>query len=444
MSTDLLLRGGLVIVEGQEVPRSVAIKSGKIEGVYERGLEPTAKQTVDCDGKYVLPGMVDMHVHLRDLKQSYKEDYTSGTMAAAAGGVTTVVDMPNSDPPVLELSVLEDKIDRARTARYVSVGFYVGTPKGAGEFDSTMLTNALGIKVYPHAPLAKGDVFTKKRIRECMKLAAENGRPLLFHPDSSGPKDKPDKLQGYLRVHSCESELESVKQFIEAKRQVGGHLHVCHVSCGSVARYILENRAEGSLTAEVTPHHLLLDGDMFLDRDGIAKMLPPLRSSDDSQTLREMLCGKCAIDCIASDHAPHTTEEKMAPFMEAASGIPGLETTVPLMLTEVFEGRMSWVDYLRTCCSSPARILGLRGKGILAPGYDADVIVVEKGEYVIDGARFHSKAKVTPFNGRQVKAKPVVTIVEGHIVYDHDKFVVGPGTAGRVPIRKTLTVGVTE
>jgi dihydroorotase-like cyclic amidohydrolase len=164
-------------------------------------------------------------------------------------------------------------------------------------------------------------------------------------------------------------------------------------------------------------------------------MLPPLRSSYDNKSLRQALCGRCTIDCVVSDHAPHTEQEKHAPFLKAASGIPGLETIVPLMLTEVFEGRLSWVDYLRCCCSAPAWVLQIPAKGILSKQYDADITVVEKAETVIHGADFQSKAKITPFEGQLVLAHPVMTVVGGELVYDHGKFLVGHGTAGRVPVR---------
>jgi dihydroorotase len=181
---------------------------------------------------------------------------------------------------------------------------------------------------------------------------------------------------------------------------------------------------------------MLLSGDTFSHDDGIAKMLPPLRSPYDTEMLTQALCKKCAIDCVASDHAPHVNSEKTAPFLEASSGIPGLETTLPLMLTEVFEGRITWIDFLRSCCSGPAMILDIPNKGILAEGYDADIVIVQRQEWYISGAEFYSKAKLTPFEGRRVLAKPVTTIVDGQVVYHEGEFKVGPGIVGTVPVRK--------
>ncbi|MEM2143454.1 MAG: dihydroorotase family protein [Candidatus Thorarchaeota archaeon] len=436
MTLDLLLKHGSLIVNGRVQLGSVGIIGNKIAGVYLTGNEPPARQSIDCTDCFVLPGMIDIHVHLRDLGEANKEDYATGTMAAAAGGVTTVVDMPNSVPPVLDMSVLQEKIRLARLKRYVNIGFYAGVPKIPEDFEQDMVRDILGLKVYPHSPLSKGVQYTEERILACMRLASQVGRPLLIHPDSSTPSDLVQDIDSYFRLHSCEGELNSVKRFVGALKEVGGHLHVCHVSCGMVAEYIMENRAEDSLTAETTPHHLLLNSLSFPNSDGTAKMLPPLRSPYDNQVLLRVLCEKCALDCVASDHAPHTPAEKSRPFLEAASGIPGLETTVPLLLTEVLLGRMSWLDYLRVCCSAPARILGLGTKGILAPGYDADLVIVRRGEYVIRGQEFLSKAKVTPFEGRRVLAKPVITIVGGVVVYDGGDMMVGPGVAGTVPIRK--------
>ncbi len=435
MSVDLVLREGTIIQDGSEVIRSVAIKANKIAGVFQLGSEPEAKETIDCRGLYILPGLIDIHVHLRDLEQSSKEDYESGTMAAAAGGVTTVVDMPNSVPPVLTRQVLEDKIERALSKRFVNVGFYAGIPKKAEDFDVRMLPDILGLKVYPHAPLAKGVKYNRNRIEDCFRLADEGNVPLLFHPDLPA-KEEPSSLEEFLQIHSCEAEAKALNLFLDSKVKYESRLHVCHVSCAGTARAILERRAEATLTAEVTPHHMFLASGDFSHEDGTAKVLPPLRSPYDGQKLAGSLCLMCAIDCIASDHAPHTSVEKQAPFLEASSGFPGLETTLPVVLTEVFEGRMSWVDYLRVCCSAPASILGIPNKGVLAKGYDADIVLVRREKWKIRGRDFHSKAKITPFEGRDVLARPVSTIVGGEIVFRDSGFVIGPGLTGRVPVRR--------
>ncbi|MHA1287257.1 MAG: dihydroorotase [Candidatus Thorarchaeota archaeon] len=434
MVVELVLKDGIIIVDNSESVQSVAIDSGKIEGFYKHGEEPESKKVIDCRGLYILPGLIDMHVHLRDLGQSEKEDYETGTMAAATGGITTVVDMPNSKPPVLTRKVLDQKIANALENRFVNVGFYAGIGK---IFDASMVPDILGLKVYPHAPLLYGVQFDEKQMKKCLHLAYKHNLPLLFHPDSSTKEDKPETREEFFQIHSCESEVNSLQGFLDAKVEYEARLHVCHVSCAATVRLILEHRAEHTLTAEVTPHHMLLSGENFPHDDGTAKMLPPLRSPYDNEMLAQALCVKCAIDCVASDHAPHTNAQKTAPFLKAASGIPGLETTLPLMLTEVFEGRMSWVDFLRCCCSGPAKILGIPSKGILAEGYDADIAIVQRQEWYISGADFYSKAKNTPFEGRRVLAKPVTTIVDGQIVYHEGRFMVGPGIVGTVPVRKT-------
>lgn len=437
MAVDMVLKDGIFIENGRETIRSVAIEAGKIEGIYKHGDEPQYQDSIDCRGFYILPGLIDIHVHLRDLKQSDKEDYETGTMAAAAGGVTTVVDMPNSDPPVLDKKVLDEKITRAQESSYVNVGFYAGIPNNIEEFDVQMLRDILGLKVYPHAPLDKSVKYTKDRIRECTKLAVASEIPLLFHPDMPARKVVPKDMEEFFLAHSCEDEVKSVQSFIDAKIEYEARLHVCHVSCAATARLIYDNRAEDTLTAEVTPHHLFLTGGDFPHDDGLAKMFPPLRSPYDNKMLMEGLCQTCAIDCVVSDHAPHKKWEKTAPFLKASSGIPGLETTLPLMLTEVFEKRMAWIDYLRVCSSAPARILGLETKGILTKGYDADIVLARIQEGTISGENFFSKAKITPFEGRRVLARTVTTIVGGVVVFDDGEFVTGPNIAGRVPVQKS-------
>ncbi|MHA1936070.1 MAG: dihydroorotase, partial [Candidatus Thorarchaeota archaeon] len=372
---------------------------------------------------------------LRDLGQAEKEDFASGTMAAAAGGITTVVDMPNSDPPTITIENLEEKIASAHSKRFINVGFYAGIPEKAEEFSDLLAPDILGIKVYPHKPLTESTRYTPKRVKECLELSVKHNIPLLFHPDTSSPEEIVKSHNDFFRLHSCESEVESLRLFIGMRAEVDARLHVCHVSCATSVRLIADNRAEELLTAEVTPHHLFLSGGANTYEDGQSKMLPPLRSPYDNEALLEALA-RCSIDILVSDHAPHTEAEKKISFLEASSGIPGLETTVPIMLTEVFEERLSWVEYLRFCCSGPARVLGLASKGVLSKGYDADIIVVAKDEYQIQGSKFLSKSKLTPFEGRRVMARSVMTIVGGQVVYDHGKFLVGPGVVGMVPVRK--------
>jgi dihydroorotase (multifunctional complex type) len=437
MPVERILERGIVILDGREVVRSVTIDAGIIEGIYEPGLEPPATERISCEGLYILPGAIDIHVHMRDLGQPQKEEFSTGTMAAAAGGVTTVVDMPNSDPPTITLQDLEEKIAIATGDRYVNIGFYAGIPKEVSDVEEDLIHQILGFKVYPQSPLTKGTRYTKKRLRECMKLSAKYGIPIMFHPALPKKKKNLKTHDDFFELHSCENEVESLKKFLAVKAEVyESRLHVCHVSCGTTARLILENRAEDTLTAEVTPHHLFLTGGEFSHEDGTAKMVPPLRSPYDNEALQQGLCSTCGIDCVATDHAPHEASAKSVPFMEAASGIPGLETFVPLMLTAVFEDKVSWLDYLRICSSGPARILGIEGKGVIAKGYDADITVVSRERWEIRGRNFHSKAKITPFEGRTVRARPVITIVEGEVVYSYGGFFTDQGVVGRVPLRR--------
>ncbi|MFO7837311.1 MAG: dihydroorotase family protein [Candidatus Thorarchaeota archaeon] len=437
MAAELILRGGKICQNGELCRRSVVVDKGKIEGIYRIGQEPTAEIDIDCTGLYILPGMVDIHTHLRDLKQSKKEVYRSGTMAAAAGGVTTVVDMPNTQPPVLSLQVLERKIEQAKRNRFVNIGFYGGIPQSPDALDERFFNKIMGLKVYPHSPLHEDVRYTKERIGACLNLAKRNHLPLLFHPDLSNPSAKAKTVQDFFKIHSCEAEKRAIVAFIQALQETESRMHVCHVSCASAANLIKKHRAENILTAEVTPHHLFLTGDQFTNEDGRAKVMPPLRSPYDKNVLNQSL-SRCVIDCVASDHAPHTENEKCASFLDAPSGFPGLETTVPLMLTRVFRGEMHWVEYLRCCCSGPARILNIPRKGILCKDYDADIVVVQEDQYEIRGDTFHSKANITPFEGQEVLARPVMTFVGGILVYRYGNFEVGPGTAGVVPVRRVV------
>ncbi len=435
MGVDLILKNGWAVLDDGGHRLSVAITGGRIDGLYAPGNEPHAHETIDCEGLYLLPGAIDMHVHMRDLEQSEKEDYGSGTRAAAAGGVTSVVDMPNSQPPALTAECIALKTERAREDGYVNVGFYGGVPEPVSEFEHEMTRDILGLKVYPHSPLVRGVVYDHVRIERCVRLAASLGLPLLFHPDVTMHEDDDTSAEGFSRRHSCSSEHSAVRQFTAAQQEVGGRLHVCHVSCASVVQAVQYAKCTGDVTAEVTPHHLLLNRLETKPDNGISKVLPPLRLPADNAALYYGLKQQI-IDCVASDHAPHTAEEKRAPFERASSGIPGLETMVPLIASEVFSGRLSWGDYLGICCKAPARILGLERKGALARGCDADIVAIRREEWTIRGDRFYSKSRLTPFEGRRVLARPVLTIVGGEVVFRDGRFETEPGTAGVVPLRR--------
>ncbi len=432
---DLLLRNGTIIGNQTETRASIAVSGQRIKGVYRPGTEPVARQVVDCNGHYILPGMVDIHVHLRDLEESQKEDYATGTMAAAAGGVTTVVDMPNSRPPVLDYDILRLKIERATEQRFVNVGFYAGIPRDVSDVSPRMKPDILGFKVYPHSPLSEGVRYTSTRVADCLSLARAWGLPLLVHPNHSETKSAPATIEEFWRVHSCETEVDAIRRFLSIRERFGGHLHFCHVSCASAAE-ILSQRAGRRITAEITPHHLFLNREDS-PTDGSTKVLPPLRTARDNEALIKFLKNNRNV-CIASDHAPHRIEEKKREFIRAASGFPGLETTLPMIISAILRHRLPWQSYLEACCAVPAEIVGLRSKGKLAAGYDADIVVVARERYKIRGQRFRSRAKITPFEGLEVEARPVTTVVGGTIVFDHGEFTVDKGEIGVVPLRRHI------
>ncbi|MHA1587279.1 MAG: amidohydrolase family protein, partial [Candidatus Thorarchaeota archaeon] len=227
MTVDYLLKNGLVIVEGEPARKAVALHLGKIEGIYSSGSEPPAQQVIDCEDLYILPGAIDIHVHLRDLNNSDKEDFATGTRAAAAGGVTTVIDMPNSNPPTLDRDSLAEKMDSAKEKRFVNVGFYCGIQRKTSDFDAQIVPDILGFKVYPHSPITKDTSYDQKRIQACLKLSKEHNIPLLLHPETGGKRSAPKTLDAFLKQHTCESEEDSIQQFLTAQSEIGGRLHIC-------------------------------------------------------------------------------------------------------------------------------------------------------------------------------------------------------------------------
>ena len=413
-----LLKGGLVYVDGKFVRADVLIENDIVAGLGE-GFDVDA-ETVDVSGKYVVPGLIDVHVHLREPGFSYKETIATGSRAAAHGGYATVCPMPNLSPApdnAEHLGVQLDLIRRDAVVKVVPYGTITMGQKG-GELSrmEEMKDDVVGF-----SDDGRG-VQTDGVMEAAMTEAARLGKPIVAHCEVNSLLHGGYIHDGeYARLHGhrgicSESEWAQVARDIELARKTGCQYHVCHVSTKESVELVRKAKAEGlKVSCETGPHYLVMT-DMDLQEEGRFKMNPPLRGVDDQAALIEGAVDG-TIDVIATDHAPHSAEEKSRGLEKSAFGIVGLETAFPLMFTNfVQKGVMSMERLVQMMCVNPRRIFGIPGG--LNVGDVADIAVMNlSADYVINPKHFVSKGKSTPFAGYKVQGDCAMTIVDGRVVF---------------------------
>ena len=425
---------------------SVAIDDGKIFKIGRETNMPKSDVRLDLKNLLVLPGLIDVHVHLRDEGKAYKEDFYTGTAAAAAGGMTTVLDMPNNNPVTMSVETLRNRIGIAERKVLVNVGFYSEFPKDKSEIQGIVKEGAVGFKLYMAEQIGGLNIDSDQAIMAAFKVAGSLGILTTTHAeDEQTLKRSEDKfkdigrndINAFLKAHSEDVELKAIEHLLKLVKQTDMHLHFCHVSTEAGMQVIIEAKKFGlSVTCEVTPHHLFLCAADLKRVGNLAVTMPPLRDRSEVDALWEAVKNGW-VDVIGSDHAPHTLKEKEAESVwDVKVGMPGLETTLPLLLTEVRRGRISIGDMVRLMSENPAEIFKLKNKGRLKEGNDADLTVVDLNrKYKVDASEFHSKAKWSPFEGREVQGKPVKTFVAGQLIMDNDEIVAKPGS-GRIVRRE--------
>ncbi|PTX51933.1 dihydroorotase [Melghirimyces profundicolus] len=427
MKTTLLLKNGRILdgSRGEPIPADILIRDGKVERIG-RDLSTEGAETRELGGRLAIPGLIDMHIHLREPGFEEKETIATGTRAAARGGFTTVACMPNTCP-------VTDTPGKVRRIREMNEREGCGVqvlPIAAITRSSSgkVLTDMAGLK--EAGAIAVSDdgvgVQSPRMMKEAMRLASEVGLPVVAHCEEEdllvpgacvhdGVFAKKHSLPGI----PAESESIHVGRDILLAEDTGVHYHICHISSEGSVRLVREAKSRGQrVTAEVTPHHLLLCEEDIPGPDPMYKMNPPLRSIKDRQALIEGLKDG-TIDFIATDHAPHTASDKRKDIREAPFGIVGLETAFPLLYTHlVLTGELTLAQLVDRMSRLPAARFGL-SRGILEEGRVADLTVIDLAEErEIDPNRFESKGKNTPFAGWKAKGWPVMTLVEGNIVWE--------------------------
>ena len=421
----LLIKNGHVVNPENDLNavQDVLIENDRIIKVAD-SVRDDADTVLDAKGMYVMPGFIDLHVHLRDPGLTYKETLETGGMAAARGGVTTICAMPNTRPVTDTSQMIEELHERAAHESSVHVIQLGAITKGQlGE----ELADIRGMaEAGCHAISEDGkSVMNASLYRKAMKIAKEEGISIFAHCEDitmvEGGVMNADAKAKELGLPGITNSVEDVivARDILLAKETGVRLHLCHCSTQDSVEMIRLAKAEGlPVTGEVCPHHFTLCTDDIREDDGNYKMNPPLRAREDVEALKRGLADG-TMDVIATDHAPHSAEEKKRSMAKAAFGIVGLETSAALTYTELVEpGILTVMQMAEKMSYNPAKILGLNDKGSVSEGKIADLVIFDpEKEYRIDVEKFASKGKNTPFNGYPVKGEVACTIVDGKIVY---------------------------
>ncbi len=437
---DLILKGGTVVTPGGRALADVGVRAGKIAAVGSFDASQ-AGEVFEAKGLHVLPGVIDSQVHFREPGLEWKEDLETGARCAALGGVTAVFEMPNTDPPTITPDMHLDKLNRAKGRMHVDHAFYAGATHDNAKILPVMerMLGCCGVKVFMGAStgslLVEDDEGVERVLRAILRRAA-------FHSEDEYRLADRRKLavQGDWTSHPVvrddEAAISSTRRLLRLARKTGKRIHVLHVTTAEEMEMLAANKDIASV--EVTPQHLTLVGpDDYIRLKGYAQMNPPIRDARHRAALWAAL-NQGVPDVLGSDHAPHTKEEKSRPYPASPSGMPGVQTLVPVMLTHVADGKLSLERFVELTSAGPQRVFGIAGKGRIAQGYDADFTVVDlSARRTITHAGSASRCGWTPFDGMEAKAWPVATFVRGTMVMCEDTLV-HPGLGQPVRFVETL------
>lgn len=419
MPSCLTIRQARLVLPDRVVTGDLLIEDGVISNIGP-SVERTAGEVVDGTGLTILPGAIDPQVHFREPGLTWKEDLSTGSRAAAAGGVTAFLDMPNTDPPTISTATLQQKLDLAAAKSLVHFGFFIGA-NGENIDELNSAERACGVKVFMASSTGTLLVADRDRLEDIFRsvdlpiaVHAEDEHRLrerrLLYENSTDPADHP-------RLRDVETALNATRLAVELSQKHGRRLHILHVSSAEEADF-LATVPRDRITAETCPQYLFLKAEDAYERLGTrAQCNPPVRGQRHQDALwRHLLQG--TFDCLATDHAPHRVEEKGLAYPQAPSGMPGVEWMLPLMLDQVHRERITLPQVVRWLCAGPARCHRILRKGRLEIGYDGDIVAVDMAKtQTIDNASVRTRAGWSPYDGWTLTGWPVLTAILGRPVF---------------------------
>ena len=438
---DLIVRGGTCVSHNGIGLADIAVRDGRIVGIRDFSRAPAAA-IIDAGSLHVLPGIIDSQVHFREPGAEHKEDLESGSRAAALGGVTTVFEMPNTRPTTTSSEALADKLARAAGRMWCDHAFFIGADRanidelGALEREP----GCCGVKLFIGS--STGDLLVENDADIARVLGRGRRRVAVHSEDEERLQERREIAVTVADVHAhpewrdVETALKATRRLVALARAAGRRIHVLHVTTADEMSLLAT--AKDIATVEVTPQHLSLAApDCYDDFGTRAQMNPPIRGPEHREALWQGV-REGTVDVIGSDHAPHSLEEKSAVYPASPSGMPGVQTLLPLLLDHHAAGRLSLARLIDLCCAGPARVFGIAGKGRLAVGYDADLTLVDLGaRRRIEESWLASKCGWSPFVGREVTGWPVATIVRGGVVV-RDGTLMGTPAGAPVRFQETL------
>ncbi|EDP65712.1 Dihydroorotase and related cyclic amidohydrolase [alpha proteobacterium BAL199] len=422
---DLVVRDGTVVTPSGPTAVDIGIRNGKVAALGDLGGAATAA-TLDATGLHVLPGVIDTQVHFREPGMEHKEDIAHGSKAAVMGGVTAFFEMPNTSPLTLGKADLEDKLARSAGRAWCDHAYFVGGSEDnvADLAELEHLPGCAGVKVFMGS--STGSLLADKDELLARILANGRRRVAVHAEDEDRLKERQHiaKEAGHPRAHPVwrdeEAALRATKRIVNLATAAGRPVHVLHITSAEELAYLGQHKDVA--TVETTLNHLTMAAPECYERLGSkAQMNPPVREERHRDALWRAIADG-TIDVIGSDHAPHTLEEKQRPYPSSPSGMPGVQTVLPLLLDHMSKGRLSLARLVDLTSDGPHRIYGIAGKGRIAVGWDADLALVDlKAEREITDDWIASKCGWTPFAGTRVTGWPIATVVRGHLAMKDDE-----------------------
>ena len=415
---DLIIKNGSCFIEGNLVKTDIGITKNKISHIGNLENE-NSNEIYDAENLIVLPGCLDTQVHFREPGSTDAEDLNSGSRAAIVGGITGVFEMPNTNPPTSNKKEFQNKLNLAKNRMYCNYAFYFGaTPENQEELaDLKSLEGCCGVKLF--AGSSTGNLLVHKE-EDIEKVFASTSKIVSVHSEDEEILNQRKKLRekGNVLTHPIwrneESAISSTRRIVKIALRLNKKAHILHVTTKEEVDFLSQNK--GNITFEITPQHLTLTSPECYEKLGtFAQMNPPIRDKSHYDRLWYAVRNNYN-DTIGSDHAPHLKENKLKDYPETPSGMPGVQTLMPVMLNHINEGRLKLEQLIKLLCENPVKIFGIKNKGYIKKDYDADFTIIDMNKVIeIKNEKIESKCGWSPFNGLKFKGTPVATIVNGKI-----------------------------